>query len=391
MPHRFRSVLIVLVGLGIGYFVLDRLASHPSFQIPKDFVEYWAAGAINLRGDNPYDPALLLAQQHLVDPTRTEAVMMWNPPWTLALYMPLGLLSVRWAALVWLSLQLIAILYACILLWRVVGGPRNLEWIASLVGLTFGPTLWTIIYGQNTGFLLLGLVGFVSSWKAGKPASAGAFAALTCLKPHLLAVFGALLILDGLTSRGRVALAVGTGLVAISLGIAALANPHVIGEYWAAVQNPGTGAVPLAGWQLPVASYQFRMKLAPSHFWVQLVPAGLTCLGYAVYRVVRGNRWDWVSEMPGVVLASALATPYGGWMFDLVILLVPVLMTVVWVVNGRRWATGAFVAIGLLVVTVAPFVQGGELHYYWWVAPAVLTLYVLAALSAEGDLQRNNE
>ena len=36
------------------------LLSDPSVFPPDDFVEYWAAGRLNVRGENPYDGALLL-------------------------------------------------------------------------------------------------------------------------------------------------------------------------------------------------------------------------------------------------------------------------------------------------------------------------------------------
>ncbi|MDB5306251.1 MAG: hypothetical protein JWO38_453 [Gemmataceae bacterium] len=379
MSPRLRTLFVVLVGLAAGYFALDRLVSQPEFHVPRDFVEYWAAGAIIFRGGNPYDPAELLAWQQSADPAQAQAVMMWNPPWALAVYMPFGWLSARWAALVWLGLQLLAVRSACVMLWRVFDGPPPLWWVAPLVGLTFGGTLWTIIYGQNTGFLLLGLAGFAYHRKAGRPAVAGAFAALTGLKPHLLAAFGVLLVLDGVTRRGRIALACGAGLVAASLGLAILANPGVVDEYRAAVRDPGPGAVSLSDWALPVASYQLRMALAPDRFWVQFVPCGLACLGYAAYRLYRGSRWDWTAELPAVVWVSVLTTPYGGWIFDLTVLLVPVIRAAVWIVSGRRWVAGAVLAAGLLVVTTIPFVRGGGLHDYGWVAPAVLALYLAAA------------
>jgi hypothetical protein len=376
---------VVAVGLAALAVAADRLVNSPGFRVPKDFVEYWSAGAVNLRGGNPYDPAEILAWQQQADPTRTEAVMMWNPPWSLAVYMPLGLLPARWAALVWLGLQLLAIRAACDMLWRTYGGPVRFRGLALAVGLTFAGSLWTLFYGQNTGFLLLGLAGFVYHREQGRPAVAGAFAALTALKPHLLAVFGVLLVLDAVTRRGRETLATGAALVAVSLGLAVLANTDVIAQYRAALRDPGPGAVPLAEWKLPVVSFWLRMYvdrlgigLSPAQFWVQFVPCAVACLGYAVYRVWCGRRWDWPAELPAVVCVSVLATPYGGWIFDLAVLVVPLVRAAVWVAESRRWVLGAVLAAGHLTISVVPFVRGGGLDEYLWLAPAAVGLYLLA-------------
>jgi hypothetical protein len=376
---------VVTVGLAALAVAADRLVNSPGFRVPKDFVEYWSAGAVNLRGGNPYDPAQILAWQQQADPDRTEAVMMWNPPWALAVYTPLGLLPARWAALVWLGLQLLAIRAACDMLWRTYGGPERFGWLALAVGLTSAGSLWTLFYGQNTGFLLLGLAGFVYHHKRGRPATAGAFAALTALKPHLLAVFGVLLVLDAVTRRGRVALAVGAALVAVSLAIAVLTNPDVIAQYRAALRDPGPGAVPLAEWKLPVVSFWLRMYvdrlgigLTPTQFWIQFVPCAVACLGYAAYHVWRGGRWDWPAELPAVACVSVLSTPYGGWIFDLAVLVVPLIRAAVWVAESRRWLLGAVLAAGHLTIAVVPFVRGGGLDEYLWLAPAAVALYLLA-------------
>jgi len=53
-----------------------------------------------------------------------------------------------------------------------------------------------------------------------------------------------------------------------------------------------------------------------------------------------GGRWDWSAELPAVVCVSMLLTPYGGWIFDLAVLLVPLVRAAVWVVESRRWRLG---------------------------------------------------
>src|SRR5262245_47955557 len=103
MSQAVRSTLVLLVGVVALAFAADRVVNSPGYKLPKDFPEYWAAGRLNLRGENPYDPARLLAAQQTADPGRRDAVMMWNPPPSLAVYMPLGLLAAPWASLLWVG------------------------------------------------------------------------------------------------------------------------------------------------------------------------------------------------------------------------------------------------------------------------------------------------
>jgi hypothetical protein len=117
MSQPVRSV-VFLVGAVAVFLVADRVVHSPAFILPTDFVEYWAAARLNLRGENPYDADRLLAEQRLAEPGRADAVMMWNPPPALAAYMPLGALPARWATLLWVGLQLASVFVACDLLWR---------------------------------------------------------------------------------------------------------------------------------------------------------------------------------------------------------------------------------------------------------------------------------
>jgi len=385
MSPRLRSALVALVGLVALAAAADRVATGPEVLKPRDFLEYWSAGAVAARGGNPYDPAELLAWQQVAEPGRDAAVMMWNPPWALAVYLPLGLLPPRWALLLWVAGQLAAVAGSCVLLWRVYGGPPRLWWVAAAGGLTFAPVVWAVHFGQNTGLLLLGLAGFVHSRKAGRPALAGACAALTALKPHLLAVFGVLLVVDAVSARGRVALAAGAAVLAAALGAVLLANPHVIDQYRHAVRDPGPDAVALDQWVLPIASYWLRVAVGGG-FWVQFVPCAAACAAFVLYRIRCGPRWDWAAELPRVVWVSVLATPYGGWVFDLTVLLVPLVAAAARVGRDRRLALGIGLAAGHLAVTAGSLAWPFSALGFFWVAPAALLLVLAARLRPRHSL-----
>jgi hypothetical protein len=304
-------------------------------------------------------------------------VMMWNPPPSLAVYMPLGLAPARWASLAWVGVQFAAVMLACYLLWRVYGTDR--VWLSAVAGAAGVGTWWVVAYGQNTGLIALGLAGFLYYTRRGKPLAAGAFAALTALKPHLLAGFGVLLIADALARRGLVALVAGVGVVALALAAAVAANPAVVGQFVAAVSDPGPEAVPLHAWKLPVPAYWLRVAFDPDHtkesFWIQFVPCAVACAVLLAWRVRAGRDWDWARAMPVVVAVSVLTTPYGGWIFDLPVLLVPVVWCTARLARDPP-ALGVFLA-GQLGIVVASFATAGALQNYWWVAPASLALCLL--------------
>lgn len=376
MTPTLRSLLVLIVGSAVLVFTADRLVSVPDFKLPKDFPEYWAAGRLAARGNNPYDAEQLLAEQRVADPGRTEAVMMWNPPWTLPLYMSLGLLPASWASLVWVGLQFAAALLACDMLWRIYH-PAGRRWVSLVVGVTFVGTWWLVAYGQNTGLLLLGLAGFLHFTHRDKPIAAGTCAALTALKPHLLAGFGVLLIADSVTRRGRITLAAGVSVIAVSLGLSLLVNLAVMTQFVAAVRDPGPGAVPLSGWALPVPGYWLRVEVNPGWFWVQFVPCAIICAGLLIWRLQVGKCWNWVRALPWIVAVSVLATPYGGWIFDLTVLLVPVIAVATRLANHKSpWLLVTFL-MGQVAITVVSLATPGALHAYWWVAPAVLALCLL--------------
>jgi hypothetical protein len=381
MSPTTRSILVLLLGGGALLFAANLLVQSPAYRIPKDYPEYWSAGKLNLRGENPYDAAKLLALQQEHEPERLEPLMMWNPPPALALYMPLALVPFKLASLLWVGGQLVAVLGGCALLWLVYEG-RDKILMAVLAGLVFTGTWWMVTFGQNTGLILLGLAGFLYFWQTDKPYLAGAFAALTALKPHLLAGFGVLLLLEAFTPKGRKALVAGLGVIALSLGVAVLANPGVLEQYLSATRNPGPGAIPLRDWAIPMPSYWLRRGIDMDQFWIQFAPSMIACTCLVAWRVFRRSSWNWKDALPLVVAVSVIASPYG-WVFDLTVLLVPV----IWAASrlNRSNQPVLLVALcgglGLLTVISLIFVTG--LHEYWWVAPAVLGLCCLGFCGRE--------
>jgi hypothetical protein len=224
---------------------------------------------------------------------------------------------------------------------------------------------------------VLGLAGFLHL-RRDRPFAAGACAALTALKPHLLAAFGVLLVADALTRVGARALAGGCCALALALAAVLLTNPDAVSQFVEAARNPAPGATPLSDWWLPAPAFWLRRALDPSAFWIQFVPCALACGCLLARRLLRGANWDWARELPLVVAVSYLTAPYGCWPFDLPVLFVPVVWAVARLAHTGRARAAVLVGAGQLAVAAASFARPGALHEFWWLAPAVLLLCVPA-------------
>jgi hypothetical protein len=377
--------IVALAAAMVAVVVLLYAAGYlPAIDL-QDFVEYWAAGRLNAVGENPYDPSILHQCERLVSPHLTEAIMMWNPPWTLSIAMPLGLLPVTLAHWLWLSFQALVIAGSALWIWQRYGGSANRRWVALAVAAGFAPSWFVLNMGQISPLILLGVVGFLHFQEKRKDAWAGASLVLAGLKPHLGVPFAAAVLLWILHyRRWRVIVGAAIAITALSI-LPLLTNPAVFAEYWRALgQTPPQMLSPTLGSVL-------RVLLGPQHFRLQFVPM-LVGLGWLLVRWYRDRRhWNWMDQAPSVLLASFLAAPYGGWPFDLVVLLLPVLQSAI--AAGRRGKGTVFYGVvALLGFDVMAWLMRNVHYsmYYWyaWMTPFVI--YVCWSLNRDRNIQRKD-
>jgi hypothetical protein len=357
----------------------------PDLFPPKDFTEYWSAARVLAAGGDPYNGADLLPVQHQIavdlaksegkeaPEASTKVVSLWTPPWTLPLYAPLGFLPYTAARWVWLFVQLALVFVSVELLRRTYGGPEKLWFVPHLVAFAFAPTFWLAHYGQNTGLLLLGLAGFLHL-RPTRPTLAGCFVALTAVKPHLLAVVGVLLLLDAVRDRGWRVLLGGAVMLAVGSLVALALNGHIFQLFAEAANRPTTSeTVSLQDWHVPLISYDIRHAVAPKRFWVQFMPCAVACGCMAVHWLLNRRTWDWKGQLPAAVLVSCLYAPYGGWIFDLVVLLVPAVQVVA---RAKGWVLTAAVVL-MNVTAIRPL----NLEDFGWYAPAMGVVWAVGVLS----------
>ena len=120
LPRRIALVVAAMFAIVFGLQIGDRLFAG-GLSAPLDFTAFWTAGRIGIEGGNVYDGAAVHDVQRGLGLNDT-AIMMWNPPWTLTLVMPLGLLPFRMAYGAWALLHILLMLASAELFWCGLGG-----------------------------------------------------------------------------------------------------------------------------------------------------------------------------------------------------------------------------------------------------------------------------
>jgi hypothetical protein len=341
----------------------------------QDFVEYWSAGSLNASGQNPYDPELMAEVEQKVRPYLGQEVMMWNPPWTLTLVMPLGLLPCHWAHLIWLFVNLTILLVGADFLWRFYGGILRYRGIAWFIALSFTPTLIVLEMGQITPLIFLGLIGFLYFERQGRDNLAGACLVLIAIKPHLVYLVG-LAILVWVIDRRRWFILVGAAIgLLIATAIPLACNPAVLKQYWHSLSQH-----PPAQFYSPTIGTFLRLWLGPDKFWLQFVPVILGGAWFVWYWMRHRRSWQWSEQLPVLVLACYLTAPYGAWPFDYVVMLIPLVVMAVRVVENPRPGIVAYAAVSFLCFNLlASWLRTFSYQYHHlsiWMTPMLILMYI---------------
>ncbi|MBL8795805.1 MAG: DUF2029 domain-containing protein [Planctomycetia bacterium] len=352
------------------------LGDAPALPI-EDFVEYWAAGRLHLQGGDPYAIEQLLPLQHQAG--RTDLVypiQMFNPPWTLPLVVPFGLLPARPAHLLWLCLQLAAVVWSADRLWLLFGGAPEQRFVAWLIALGFAPTLITLRMGQISGWLLFSVAAFLVCQRRGQDFLSGAALSLASIKPHLLWLVAVAVLVWAVRERRWPVLRGGLGALAAATGAALACNSDVWRQYGDMLREhpPKASLSPtIGGW--------LRDYLGADLFWLQFLPLALGLAWFAWHWMRQREVWDWTEQLPLLLLVSCLTASYGGWPFDLVVLLVPVIQVAVWAVQAPSLRFRMACLLTFLVVTTGQLAIRG-MEYHIWVTPVLLLAYLACAHAA---------
>jgi hypothetical protein len=353
----------------------------------NDFPEYWAAAKLLLSGGNPYSPAELLHVQREIGWSQSVPLIMWNPPWTLSFTLPFGLVDYETAQFAWFLLHILVVFVGSLLLWQVYDGDPRKTRYAWLSVLTFAPTYFVLLLGQIGPLILLGLIGFLIFFQKRAWGLAGVSMTLVSLKPHLLYLLWLALFLWIVNERQWKLLAglIAAGAIFVSIPLAL--NPAIYSQY---IQLIGAGDVlrPL-DWATPSLGTTLGELLAIRGMWIRWLPSVAGGLWFLWYWSRHAATWDWIFELPLVLLVS-VATASFAWTFDHIVLLPAVIQSAVWMANSekkrqQRLVIGIHVAFAAILLVAKVFVRND--FWYFWVAPAFLLFYLYVRASVGTDLR----
>ena len=91
----------LLISLSALFLLAKHAVTQPRWLQTDDFVEYWAAGKLNIAGGNPYNPDELTPLQWKAGRFDSVPVIMYNPPWMLAIVMPFGAMDYAVGRTIW--------------------------------------------------------------------------------------------------------------------------------------------------------------------------------------------------------------------------------------------------------------------------------------------------
>ncbi|HWG18947.1 MAG TPA: glycosyltransferase family 87 protein [Terracidiphilus sp.] len=336
----------------------------------RDFVVYWATGQQLVQHRNPYDAAALPAVEHAAGlPHRYSVGYMRNPPWTLPLAWPLGLLNLR-AAAVLASLLLIGALIASVRILLGIHGCRD-RLVQGLAYL-FAPALICLIWGQTSLLVLLGLVLFLR-FHATRPILAGASLWLCTLKPHLLLPVGVVFLAWVVITRNYRIVAGAAAAFLLSVLVTFRLDPQAWTQYTHMLGYSGVERDPI-----PVLSVLLRTHLTPNFMAMQFLPAAMAGVWALVYFWNRRHDWNWSRDVNLLLLVSLVAAPYA-YLNDQVLVLPALLFAAS---RNCSRALLAFLALASALLEVAFFLNLWSPAPFYWAtllaAPFWLAWYLFA-------------
>lgn len=357
-------IFLSLIWLGMG------IVSNPDWFMGDDFVEYWAAGKLNSNGGNPYDPDQLHPLELQTGVIEGEAVLMWNPPWTLAIAMPLGMMSYPLSRILWMVVTILAIMFCINSIWTLYGGRNEYRWLAWIIGFTFVPILDGLKKGQTSALLLLGVVGFLLLIPRRRYWLAGVSLSLLTVKPHILYLFIAAVFLWSIYDRKwRVIFGFLSSLFLMTF-ISWIINPDVIQQYTFAIQN-----YPPADWATPTIGGWMRLIIGADLFWVQFAPSILGLFWLFFYWIRYRREWDWIKHSPTIILVSTLTTVYG-WSWDQSVAILAILSIFTLILPFEKDFRSILIISVYILIDVLILIIPGNQFFTFWIAPALLLWYL---------------
>lgn len=369
-----KIVIYLFIIIGGLFFINQRVNVFPL----NDYLQYWSAVQINLARQNPYDADQMYAIQLTQGWQAPSAIMMWNPPMTIGLMLPFGILPYSISRLAYFFFSIIVALLVGDQTWQIYGGPNSVRWLGILLVITFGPMLQLFKLGQIDTWGLIGIIGFLLFIRRKDYFFAGLMASLTLVKPHMVYLFWMALFFWTIVKRSwTIWIGVSIGLM-IPLAIAWVTNPNVVNQYLYAMTTS-----PPQQWITATIGSRLRLIFGPEYFYLQFLPTILGGLIFIIYFAKRYRSWTWEQELPGVILGS-IATASYGWIFDISLGVVAVIAlgAVIALRMKKHFSLNSLpkpvivLSILYLVISFSLGFISAQYHELWMAGSAIFLLYL---------------
>jgi len=330
----------------------------------NDFVAYWAAARLFLAQRNPYSTEIVRLEVQALHVSASKALLFHNPPWVLAFFAPLGLLTLRAARLLWLFLSLALDVFSAVGLWKYFGGGRRTSWIALLVFLTFIPLATAEHIGQITPLILAGTTALLLLLERKQWVLAGMAAVVLGIKPQLMWLVIPAFVLWAIGQRKFRFLSWAVLTWCVLWSSTLLYDPaavHFLRDAygWSIDQSYGPGGA-------------LRLLFGIRHHWLQYAPSAPGAIWFGWYWLRNRRDWDWSKQLPLLLIISVATSVYCGFA-DFVVCL-PAFVALA-VRGGYR---SGLVLVAWLLVQVAIFEVSAEAAMalvssvgwtcFWWLA-----------------------
>ena len=320
---KFKLVLNICLGIGSIWFLVAHESTIRAGASKRDSIAYWAAGELLVHHRNPYSVSDVLALQRSQGYVGQKPLMMRPMPWSVWMFLPLGVLSVYWGWVVWTAILVACLVLSVRICWRLYGQGPKPSAAFTLAAYLFAPVAGCLVGGAMGMVLLLGIALFLYL-EPEHPFWAGVALLIPMAKPHIFGLLWPILAVWVLTRRKWLVWAgAGTALI-VSCGIALVFDPHIFQHYRAMMHDEA-----IQNEFIPALSGMVRVLFFRRFFWVQFVPLALGFAWSAGYYWQNRQEWNWRAHGPAILVVSLLTTPYA-WMTDEVVLLPAILQSLLW-------------------------------------------------------------
>ncbi|MGB8213223.1 MAG: glycosyltransferase family 87 protein [Anaerolineales bacterium] len=324
----------------------------------NDFFTFWLAGHLVAQDGSPYDTAQWVAGYH-----QFAIGFIPNPaflyPLPLALLLvPLGMLPLYSAYIIWVTLTQLMIIASLVILLSLETYPRaRLFFVPLLAGIVlFRPTILTLTQGQVSGLFLFVLVWITYLWQKGQWFRGGLLLGLLALKPNLGFIV-ILLLAAWLLLQKRWRAILGIFVSTIFILIAGLIyDPGWVIQYWHVGGNKLAetfGGSPTV-WGLGAL-------ISHNQTSVTMIIGGLTGLfiliGFFRAILIPRDTLPVLNLLALAVTVTLLITPYT-WTYDQVLLILPITAVILSMDRKRLpfpLTASIFLGIDVLVVFLLIF------------------------------------